>query len=364
MKRANTTSENSISINNKSNLSVEGVVVAISNMTHKQNQRTTSFWTALLCQSDQNIIRITKYLSCKRKCALHEKLVEFYNKQDACQLNKLKFNTDDSYTATTETTVVAKQTSIKPTCLEVIPLDQIESKCDGEYGSFLAKILEIGSDESVVFNNAKKRVLKLKRAILVADKTSSICMNIWQDQFDLIKQNSSYKIKLAKVKLFNNELSITTISSTTFEEINDIGNVQSSEIVELDHDINITGNIVSIGLIEQKPICSKCFSKEVETTEKSVKCKQCKTRYITKNDVQDNRLKLTMNTPDDEPVELIIEKEKIKELLEQSNYDYLSQQDPLENESVLLTLSSINLSITYNSKNKNIINIATYDTRS
>ncbi|CAF1472901.1 unnamed protein product [Adineta ricciae] len=363
MKRANTTNENSISINNKCNLSVEGVVVAISNMTHKQNQRTTSFWTALLCQSDQNIIRITKYLSCKRKCTLHEKLVEFYNKQDGCQFNKLKFNTDDSYTATAETTVAAKQLSMKPTCLEVIPLDQIGSKCDGEYVSFLAKILEIGSDESVVFSNAEKQVLKLKRAILVAAKTCSISMNIWQDQFDLIKQNSSYKIKLAKVKFFNNELSITTITSTTFEEINDMGDMQSSEIVELDHDIHITSNIVSIGLIEQKPICSKCFSKEVEATERSVKRKRCKTRCITKNDVQDNRLKLTMNTSDDEPVELIIEKEKIKELLEQSIYNHLSQEDPLENESVLLTLSSINLSITYNSKNKNIINIEIYDTQ-
>jgi len=125
MKRRNTSNENSISINNRSNLSIDGVVVAISNLTHKQNQRTTSFWTALLCQSDQNIIRITKYLSCKRKCSLHEKLVEFYNKQDGCEVNKLKFNTDDSYTATPETTVVAKQLSIKPNCLELIALEQI-----------------------------------------------------------------------------------------------------------------------------------------------------------------------------------------------------------------------------------------------
>jgi len=67
----------------------------------------------------------------------------------------------------------------------------------------------------VIFNNAAKRVLKLKRAIVVADTSSSMCMNIWEDQFDLIKQNSSYKIKLAKVKIFNNEVTITTITSTT-----------------------------------------------------------------------------------------------------------------------------------------------------
>ncbi|CAF1197013.1 unnamed protein product [Adineta ricciae] len=357
MKRTNTSHENSISINNTSNVTIEGVVVAISNLTHKQNQRTTSFWTALLCQSDQNIIRITKYLSCKRKCTLHEKLVDFYNKQDGCEVNKLKFNTDDSYTASHETTVAAKQLSIKPNCLELIQLEQIESKCDGEYISFLAKILEIGPDENVIFNNADKRVLKLKRAIVIADKTTSICMNIWQDQFHLIKQNSSYKIKLAKVKFFNNEASVTTISSTTFEEINDIGDVQTSEIVEFDHDINVLGSIVSIGLIEQQPVCSKCYSKSVEITERTLKCNRCKTRYIMKNDAQENRLKLTINTSDDKSVELIIEKQKIKQLLEQCNHTHLSEEDLLENESVLLTLSSISLSIKYNSKNKTVINI-------
>ena len=58
---------------------------------------------------------------------------------------------------------------------------------------------------------------------------------------------------------------------------------------------------------------------------------------------------------------MIIEKEKIKQLLEQSNYNHLCEQDLLENESVLLTLSSINLSITNNSKNKNVINIEIHD---
>ena len=144
MKRTNTSNENSISVNNTLNVAIEGTVVAISHLAHTQNQRTTSFWTALLCQADQSIIRITKYLSCKRKCTLHEKLVDFYNKQDGCEVNKLKFNSEDSYTATAETTVVAKQLSIKSTCLELVPLEQIESKCDGEYVSFLAKVVEIG----------------------------------------------------------------------------------------------------------------------------------------------------------------------------------------------------------------------------
>jgi hypothetical protein len=145
MKRISNNNENSNTTNTKNNISLEGIVVAISNLTHKQNEKKTSFWTALLCNADQDIIRITKYLSCKRKCTLHEKLTQFYNDHNGCELNKLKFNSDDSYTATPETTVVPKQLSIKPNCLEIIPLENIENKCDGEYISFIAKIIEIGS---------------------------------------------------------------------------------------------------------------------------------------------------------------------------------------------------------------------------
>jgi hypothetical protein len=36
----------------------------------------------------------------------------------------------------------------------------------------------------------------------VADKTSSLNLNIWKNQFDSIKRESSYEIKLAKIKHF------------------------------------------------------------------------------------------------------------------------------------------------------------------
>ncbi|UJR06656.1 hypothetical protein I4U23_010942 [Adineta vaga] len=187
-----------------------------------------------------------------------------------------------------------------------------------------------------------------------------MCMNIWQDQFDFIKQNSSYKVKLAKVKIFNSEVTITTITSTTFEEIKDIGDVQSSELFEIDHDTYVIGNIVSIGLLEEKLICPKCYSKEIEISDKSIKCKRCKTRSIMKKDVQENRIKLTIDTRNNELVEVITEKEKLKQLLHQSNNKHLSEEGLLENESILLVLSTINLSVTFNSKNKNLIDIQIY----
>ncbi len=109
-----------------------------------------------------------------------------------------------------------------------------------------------------------------------------------------------------------------------------------------------------MGLMEDKLICPKFYSKEIETTDKSIKCKQCKTRSIIKKDVQQNRIKLSINTLTNQSVAVITEKEKLKDLLQQSNNRDLSEEDVLENESVLLLLSSINLSVTFNSKNKNL----------
>jgi hypothetical protein len=69
-------------------------------------------------------------------------------------------------------------------------------------------------DDTIVFNNGPKRVQKLKRTTIIADKSGSIDMNIWESQFNSIKQNLCYTIKLAKVKMFNDEASITTTTHT------------------------------------------------------------------------------------------------------------------------------------------------------
>ncbi len=70
-------------------------------------------------------------------------------------------------------------------------------------------------DDTIVFDNGGKRIQKLKRTILIADKSNSLNMNIWQNQFDLIERNASYQIKLLKVKVFNEDISVTTTAYTT-----------------------------------------------------------------------------------------------------------------------------------------------------
>ena len=70
-------------------------------------------------------------------------------------------------------------------------------------------------DDTVVFNNGEKRIQKLKRTLLVADKTDCIEMTLCQNHFDSVQQNVCYTIKLAKIKVLNSKVSITTGVYTT-----------------------------------------------------------------------------------------------------------------------------------------------------
>jgi hypothetical protein len=76
-----------------------------------------------------------------------------------------------------------------------------------------------------------------------------------------------------------------------------------------------------------------------------------------KENIAHNQIKLTVIDKNEQSFEFTVEIEKVKILLEQSNYKELCQEDLVEHEGVLLALSSINISISYNPRNKHINNI-------
>ncbi|CAM4987829.1 unnamed protein product [Rotaria socialis] len=242
---------------------------------------------------------------------------------------------------------------------------------DEEYISFNCKIIDIGyvrissyltvvhrynlfssvEDEAVVFNNAQKRVQKLKRTTIVADKSDFINMNIWENNFDSIKKDQCYLIKLAKVKIFNDELSITTTTHTKFEPIEDIPDVMGCNSIQIIQESTIVGVISSIGLIEQRCICPKCYSSNVECNNKTVRCIACKSKslYI-KHSVEQKQMKLNVIDTNQKTFAFVIKTSQIEALLEECNHHELCQNDLIEDENVLLALSLINILINFNPK--------------
>lgn len=196
-------------------------------VSNSQGEKKGKYWTALVCDMNQHISQITKYLSSKTNCSLHAKRLDHFQDQTGIKLTKLRLTGDHLYTATNETIAVVKSVLFTPSCTRISTIQDIQSMSDGEHVSFVCKIIDISpvrsnsralnlniifqtEDDAVVFNNGEKQVQKLKRTTIVADKSDLIYMTIWQNQFDSIQQNACYTIKLAKVKIYNSDISITT----------------------------------------------------------------------------------------------------------------------------------------------------------
>jgi hypothetical protein len=147
-------------------------------------------------------------------------------------------------------------------------------------------------------------------------------------------------------------------SVCSFDLIEDIGDISCSDSVQLAHELTITGTITSIGMVEEHSTCPKCYSNEIENNGKTIKCLNCKSRTLNvKENIDQNQIKLTVIDTNQQSFEFIVEIQKLKTLLEQSNNKELCQEDLVEHEDVLLALSSINISVTYNPRNKHINNI-------
>ncbi|CAF2086259.1 unnamed protein product [Rotaria magnacalcarata] len=355
MKRTFNTTQNTNMANSKPDAMLEGVIVTVSEISDNQNEKKGKYWTALLCDSNQNINRITKYLSSRAMCTRHRKMMEYLNNESSIRLNKLKCSGEKTYTATAETIGTPIDLSLTPLCTQITTIKNIQSMSDEEYISFNCKILDIGSDEVVVFNNAQKRVQKLKRSTVVADKTDFINMNIWENNFDSIKKDQCYLIKLAKVKIFNDELSITTTTHTKFEPIEDITDVMAYDSIQILQESAIAGVITSIGLIEHRSICPKCYSTDIECNDKTIKCIACKSRSLyVKQSVEQKEMKLNVIDANQKRFEFIVKTSQIQALLEESNHQELCHNDLVENEDVLLALSSINVFVNFNPKTMHI----------
>ncbi|CAM4971316.1 unnamed protein product [Rotaria socialis] len=358
MKRATNTTENTNSIKQKTNTILEGIVIAVTSISDNQNDKKGKYWTALICDVNQNVNRITKYVSLKSNCFIHTKMLDHLNNQRGIKLNKLKFNDDNTYVATSETVAVEKILALTPLCTQITTIKNIECMSDGEYVSFICKVVEIGSDESVLLNNGSKRIQKLKRTTVIADNTNSIIMNIWENHFDVIKKDVCYRIKLAKAKMFNNEITLTTTVHTTFETIEDIHIINISTTPQISTESAVIGTITSIGRVQETCKCPKCYSTDVECNGKTIKCTTCNSRsvYLTKSTTSE---KLTLSILDTNQItlEFTVDISKLCELLERCGRQDLCNNDLVDHEDVLLTLSSITVFVHYNTRNMQINNI-------
>ncbi|CAF4664002.1 unnamed protein product [Rotaria socialis] len=224
-------------------------------------------------------------------------MVEHLNNESSI---KLKSTGEKSYTATAGTIATSIPLLLTPQCTQITTIKNIQSMSDEQYISF----------------------------------------------------NS-------KVKLFNDELSITTTTRTKFALIEKIPDVVACDYIQIAQEPTIVAVITSIGLVEQRCICAKCYSADVQCNDKTIKCITCKSRSLyLEQSVEQKQMKLNAMDTNQKVFEFIVKASQIQTLLQESNHHELCENDLIENENVLLALSSINIVINFNPKTRNINTIA------
>ena len=147
-----------------------------------------------------------------------------------------------------------------------------------------------------------------------------------------------------------------------FDRIEDIGATNCSDSTLISYESTLTGAITSIALVDKQCACPTCYSTNVVCNEKTIKCNSCKSRSLyVANGFDRERLKLNITNMGGSTVEFTVDVEKVRALLNQSNHRELSETDLIENEDVLIALSSMNVSVCFNTKTKHISTIVISD---
>ncbi|CAF2074456.1 unnamed protein product [Rotaria magnacalcarata] len=170
------------------------------------------------------------------------------------------------------------------------------------------------------------------------------------------KASSSLPVQLNRLeKDVDDHIVLIKLELSTFEAIPDIGDVNCSTPVQISHESVVSGVITSIGIVEERCSCPKCYSTDVECNDKTIKCIRYKSRSLfIKQSIQQTKIKLNLNNVNRNMLEFIADTLKVQALLEQCGHQDLSRVDLIEQEDVLLALSSINVLVNFNPKNMHI----------
>ena len=129
----------------------------------------------------------------------------------------------------------------------------------------------------------------------------------------------------------------------------------SADLAPIASKQTIIGKITSIGTVDEQFKCTKCYSANVRRGDQTIKCLACYTRSLCiGSNVSQNKIKLDISDRCGETFQCISDVSNIRLLLEQLDRNELSAEDFIEEESVLLVLSSVTVSVTFSPKDKHI----------
>ena len=168
-------------------------------------------------------------------------------------------------------------------------LSDLEDAIKGQSVTVCGKISNI-TNPDVVQNSLRFKLQK--QECTLADKGMSVSLKIWEEDIGKVHKEKSYQFIKVKVRQYDGEKFLTTTEDSTFEEIDDIGEVTTKKTLPNTQKV-IRGRIAAVARVLKYKACPSCNSKVDPTSAECSKCNSsvnlslCSDQVLAKFTVQD-----------------------------------------------------------------------------
>ncbi|CAF1218004.1 unnamed protein product [Rotaria sordida] len=344
MKRTITDENNTLT--SSALVSLDGYIVHINKIT-KNNTNDNHHYSFILCIEDQSTVRVIKYLSKRPYCLLHNRLRESLRSGRGASITSLR-EQNNQYSCTVSTKVIDKDLNFRPECIRVKNINILKNQTNDKLCTVEAQICSISDEIAVVFEeNEFKRVQKIKKNMIIGDETGALEMSVWESHFNEIELGKSYHIRLLKIRIYNDQISLAATTETSFIKIDDLPNV----ITNVDNTINRyntqKGKIMSIEKNADHYACQCCGSTNIIDEAGIIACIDCHSRLIKDENITDGYLKITISTFNNEQYNLRIAKPLLMLMVAEKNSDSIENSDCINNEYNFNNIIASTVNVTY-----------------
>ncbi|CAF3182419.1 unnamed protein product, partial [Rotaria sp. Silwood2] len=217
MKRTNFTTSTT---NEVTSINLEGYVIGVTSIIKNENNA-NHHYTLTMEGHNGSVITVMRYLSSNVVCRLYAQLRILFDNQHGFELLHLKSN-GSSYTITNETRLAEKKLTFEPQWCINQDILSLKSLAEERICAVQCKIIHVNRSESFIVTSGYKRTQKLRKEVIVGDRTGAMVLNIYEIHFNSITTGLSYNISAVKTRLFKDVISLAAITETKFELIPDL----------------------------------------------------------------------------------------------------------------------------------------------
>ncbi|CAF1487643.1 unnamed protein product [Adineta ricciae] len=296
---------------------LNGYVIHI-NKIAKNSSNENHHYSFLVCLEDQSTVRVVKYLGKAPSCCLYQQLKESLKSGNGASITSLR-EQNGQFACTASTKILEKKLEFRPECIKTVSLSNLRGCHKAQMCTVEVKVCEIRDAVQVAIEqNEFKRIQKLKKSVVVGDSTGALELTLWENQFDQITLGTSYHIRLLKIRMFNDQISLNATSDTSFIKIDDLREV----IEQIDNNLNSyksdKGQIVFVEPLDNQYKCQGCGDTNFSENENTISCNDCRSRFLKQDTIQDDFIKIKIATYANEEYNLKVNKSLLSVLLNNS----------------------------------------------